>query len=111
MQRQTIDRIIDVFPPHQQAQIRIQLASVLEAIISQRLFQRADVIRSSCSDRNFNKSPSVANLIRNEKVHQIENVIQTSQALGMHTLEMSIQELLGWHNCFRTQRILIYECR
>ncbi len=92
---QTINRIIDVFPPHQQGQIRIQLASVLRAIISQRLFARRDRPGRIAATEILLGYPSVSNLIRNEKVDQINNVIQTSKALGMHTLEMSINELIN----------------
>lgn len=92
---QTINRIIDVFPPHQQGQIRIQLASVLEAIISQRLFKRKDVQGRIAATEILLNHSSVGNLIRNEKVDQIDNVIQTSRALGMHTLDMSINELIN----------------
>lgn len=90
----TIDRIIDVFPPHQQGQIRIQLANVLQGIISQRLFVRHDAKGRVAATEILVQTPSVANLIRNEKVHQIQNVMQTSRALGMHTLETSIQNLV-----------------
>src|SRR5699024_2994512 len=79
---ETINRIIDVFPPHQQGQIRIQLASVLEAIISQRLFARKDITGRIAATEILLSHPSVANLIRNEKVDQINNVIQTSKMLG-----------------------------
>ena len=92
---QTINRIIDVFPPHQQGQIRTQLASVLRAIISQRLFARRDRPGRIAATEILLGYPSVSNLIRNEKVDQINNVIQTSKALGMHTLEMSINELIN----------------
>ncbi|RLL47863.1 type IV pilus twitching motility protein PilT [Oceanobacillus piezotolerans] len=91
---QTINRIIDVFPPHQQAQIRIQLASVLEGIISQRLIPTADRTGRVAATEILINLPSVANLIRNEKVDQINNILQTSRASGMHTLEMSVRELL-----------------
>lgn len=90
----TIDRIIDVFPPHQQGQIRIQLANVLQGIISQRLFIRSDEQGRVAATEILVQTPSVANLIRNEKVHQIQNVMQTSRSLGMHTLEASIQQLV-----------------
>lgn len=91
---QTIDRIIDVFPPHQQAQIRIQLAAVLEGIISQRLLPKADGKGRVAATEILINVPAVANLIRNEKVHQINNVLQTSRAQGMHTIEMAVQSLL-----------------
>lgn len=90
----TIDRIIDVFPPHQQDQIRIQLANVLQGIISQRLFVRKDGKGRIAATEILIQTPSVANLIRSEKVHQIQNVIQTSRVAGMHTLETSIQQLI-----------------
>lgn len=91
---QTIHRIIDVFPPHQQRQIRIQLASVLKAVISQRLFPRADGPGRIPATEILIGNPAIANLIRSEKIDQIYNVLQTSRAQGMHTLENSIQELL-----------------
>lgn len=91
---QTINRIIDVFPPHQQQQIRIQLASVLEAIVSQRLFKRKDMDGSIAATEILLNHASVANLIRTEKIGQIDNVIQTGKALGMHSLTMSINELM-----------------
>lgn len=90
----TINRIIDVFPPHQQGQIRIQLASVLIGILSQRLFPTIDKKgRRAASEVLINNS-AVGNLIRNAKVHQIPSIMQTSKALGMQTLEMSIIELV-----------------
>ncbi|MEK4285231.1 MULTISPECIES: type IV pilus twitching motility protein PilT [Ureibacillus] len=91
----TIDRIIDVFPPHQQNQIRSQLANVLQGVISQRLFVRKDRSGRVAATEILVAVPSVTNLIRNEKIHQIQNIMQTSRALGMHTLQHSIQELLS----------------
>lgn len=91
----TIDRIIDVFPPHQQGQIRIQLANVLQGIISQRLFKRVDQKGRIAATEVLTHTSSISNLIRNDKVHQIANILQTSRALGMHTLESSIQKLLS----------------
>lgn len=91
---QTIDRIIDVFPGYQQPQMRIQLASVLVSIISQRLFPRIGGGRTAATEILVN-TPAVANLIRMEKVHQIKSLMQTGRDIGMHTMEMSIKELLG----------------
>lgn len=91
---QTINRIIDVFPPYQQGQIRIQLASVLRAVISQRLFARKNKPGRIAATEILIGHPSVRNLIRNDKVDQIDNVLQTSKALGMHTLAMSINDLI-----------------
>lgn len=89
----TIDRIIDVFPPHQQPQIRIQLASVLVGIISQRLFPTQSGKGRVAATEILINQPSVANLIRSEKNHQIKSIMQTSKAQGMHTLEMSMKQL------------------
>ncbi|WP_053367287.1 type IV pilus twitching motility protein PilT [Bacillus sp. FJAT-27245] len=90
----TINRILDVFPPAQQAQIRIQLASVLVGIISQRLFPTIDKRGRKAATEIMINNPAIANLIRNEKIHQIPSVMQTSRALGMHTLESNIIELI-----------------
>ncbi|TYP70108.1 type IV pilus twitching motility protein PilT [Paenibacillus methanolicus] len=91
---QTIDRIIDAFPSHQQAQVRAQLAAVLIAVISQRLLPRAGGQGRLCATEIMVNTPAVANLIRTEKVHQIKSVMQTSRALGMHTMEASLKEML-----------------
>jgi twitching motility protein PilT len=90
----TINRIIDVFPAEQQPQIRVQLASVLVAVISQRLFPTVDKKGRKAATEIMVNNPAIANLIRNEKIHQIQSTMQTSRAQGMHTLEMSIRELL-----------------
>ena len=90
----TIDRIIDVFPPSQQQQVRIQVASVIGAIISQRLFPTKDRNGRVAAIEIMINNPAIKNLIRNEKIHQIHSTMQTSKALGMQTLEMSIKELL-----------------
>ncbi|QKS71858.1 type IV pilus twitching motility protein PilT [Paenalkalicoccus suaedae] len=88
----TIDRIIDVFPPEQQGQIRIQVATVLSAVISQRLL-RSETGRVAATEILVSNG-AIKNLIRSEKIYQIPSVIQTSKAQGMHTLEMSVKELL-----------------
>jgi len=90
----TINRIIDVFPPAQQPQIRIQLASVLVGIISQRLFPTADKKGRKAATEIMINNPAIANLIRSEKIHQIASIMQTSRAQGMHTLESNIKELI-----------------
>jgi twitching motility protein PilT len=90
----TINRIIDVFPPAQQPQIRVQLASVLVGVISQRLFPTIDNKGRKAATEVLVNNPAIANLIRNEKIHQIQSTMQTSRAQGMHTLEMSIRELI-----------------
>jgi twitching motility protein PilT len=90
----TINRVIDVFPSAQQPQVRIQLASVLVGIISQRLFPTSDKKGRRAATEILVNNAAVANLIRNEKIHQIQSSMQTSRAHGMHTLEMSIRELI-----------------
>ncbi|TCJ02438.1 type IV pilus twitching motility protein PilT [Cytobacillus praedii] len=90
----TINRIIDVFPPSQQAQVRIQLASVLVSVISQRLFPTIDKKGRKAATEILINNSAVANLIRNEKIYQIVNIMQTSRSSGMHTLETSIKELV-----------------
>ncbi|WP_047150613.1 type IV pilus twitching motility protein PilT [Aneurinibacillus tyrosinisolvens] len=91
---QTIDRIIDVFPGSQQPQMRIQLASVLVSIISQRLFPKVGGGRIAATEILVN-TPAVGNLIRMEKVHQIKSLMQTGRDSGMHTMEMSIKDLIA----------------
>ncbi|SDI92523.1 type IV pilus twitching motility protein PilT [Salimicrobium halophilum] len=91
---QTIDRIIDVFPPSQQSQIRVQVAGILEAVISQRLFVTKDGKGRRAATEILNNTSAVKNLIRNDKIHQLQNVMQTSKKDGMHTLQMSIQDLV-----------------
>lgn len=90
----TIDRIIDVFPAHQQSQVRIQIANVLQGIVSQRLLVKKDNQGRIAATEILVQTPAIQNLIRDEKVHQIQNILQTNRNLGMHTLEMSIQRLL-----------------
>jgi twitching motility protein PilT len=89
---QTVDRIIDVFPENQQAQVRQQLASVLQAIVSQRLIPAVGGGRVPATEILL-VNPAVRNLIREGKTFQIDNVIQTSNENGMMLLETS---LLNW---------------
>lgn len=90
----TIDRIIDVFPPESQQQIRVQLAAVLLGVMAQRLLPTADGRGRVAAMEVLVNTPAVANLIRSEKVHQIRSVMQTGSTQGMQTLEMSLRELL-----------------
>ncbi len=89
----TIDRIIDIFPPHQQLQIRSQLSSVLEAVISQQLLPTANRRGRVVGLEIMASTPAVRNLIREGKTHQIQNVIQTNYALGMRTMDTSLVDL------------------
>ncbi|MBO8127353.1 MAG: type IV pilus twitching motility protein PilT [Firmicutes bacterium] len=91
----TVDRIVDVFPPHQQPQIRLQLATVLEAVIAQQLLPRADGKGRVAAFEILLATPAVRNLIREGKTHQIMSLIQTGGRLGMKSFEMAYKELLA----------------
>ena len=88
----TIDRIVDVFPPHQQEQIKIQLASVLQTIISQQLVETVDGDRTAALEIMV-ATPAIKNLIREWKTHQIESSIQTGSKYGMRTMDMELANL------------------
>jgi len=90
---QTIDRIIDVFPATQQAQVRSQLAMVLAGVFSQRLIPSLRGGRAVAAEVLI-ATPAVRNLIREAKAFQLDNVIQTSSEFGMMTLNTSLGELL-----------------
>lgn len=90
----TIDRMIDVFPPSQQSQIRIQLAGVLVSVLTQRLFPTVGGNGRVVATEVLINNSAVSNLIRSEKIYQIRNIMQTSRATGMHTLQMAVKELL-----------------
>ena len=90
---QSIDRIIDVFPENQQPQIRLQLASTLEAIISLRLIPTIEPGRILANEILF-ATPAVRNIIREGKSYLIDNVIETSSEVGMQILEMSLAKLV-----------------
>ena len=83
----TIDRIIDVFPPHQQQQIRIQLAMVLEAVISQQLIPTADGKGRVAAFEVLHSIPAIKNLIRENKSFQIPTTMQTNKKMGMQTMD------------------------
>lgn len=91
----TVDRIVDVFPPHQQAQIRLQLASVLEAVIAQQLLPRADGKGRVAAFEILLATPAVRNLIREAKTYQIMSLIQTGSRIGMKSFDMAYKELLA----------------
>lgn len=91
---QTVERIIDVFPPHQQDQIRIQLANTLLGIISQQLIPRADGSGRVLACEVLIANSAVRNLIRDNKAFQLHTVMQTGSALGMITMEKSLKSFL-----------------
>jgi len=90
---QTIDRIIDVFPAHQQNQIRSQLANVLLGVVSQRLLPKVDGGRIPAVEIMI-KNHAVENLIRENKSYQIDNVIETSAEEGMISMDKSLADLV-----------------
>ena len=90
---QTIDRIIDVFPAHQQNQIRIQLANVLLGVVSQRLIPKIDGGRIPALEIMI-KNYAIENLIRENKSYQIDNVIETNAGEGMVSMDKSLVELV-----------------
>lgn len=89
----TIDRIIDVFPPYQQQQIKIQLSAVLQGIISQQLVPRVDEKGRIGAFEIMIINSAIQNLIREGKSHQIQSSIQTGNKYGMKTMDMSLVEL------------------
>ena len=91
---QTIDRIIDVFPPHQQQQVRIQLANTLQGVISQILLARKDAKGRIAARELLITNPAVSNLIREGKTHMIYNAIETGGKFGMFSMDKSLGDLV-----------------
>ncbi len=91
----SIERIVDVFPTDQQRQIRIQLASCLQGIITQQLLMRHDISGRTVAAEILVATPAIRNMIRENKVHQIYSAMQTGQAVGMITMERSIKNLFA----------------
>lgn len=89
----TVDRIIDVFPPHQQQQIRVQFANVLEAVISQQLIPLEDESGRVAAFEILHTTSAVKNLIREGKSHQLISVMQTNRKIGMVTMDDAILKL------------------
>jgi twitching motility protein PilT len=91
----TIDRVLDVFPPGQQSQVRVMFADSLRGVISQRLVRRADGRGRVAALEVLLVNSAVANLIRDEKSFQIRSVMQTQRASGMRLLDDSLRELVA----------------
>jgi len=88
---QTINRIIDVFPPHQQSQVRAQLSLVLQAVVSQQLIARRDGRGRLLAAEVMIPNAAIRNLIREEKVHQIYSQMQVGQSkFGMQTMSQAL---------------------
>jgi len=90
---ESVNRIIDVFPPYQQDQVRVQLASVLEGVISQKLLPRAGGKGMVLAAEVLLATPAVQTLIRESRTHEMYSIMQSSQAFGMQTMNMSLASL------------------
>jgi twitching motility protein PilT len=91
----TVDRVIDVFPAAQQAQVRSMFSESIQAIITQALFKRKDGKGRVAAFEILVANPAVRNLIRENKIAQIPSIMQTSKALGMQTMEAAVNDLLA----------------
>jgi twitching motility protein PilT len=92
---QSIDRVIDVFPPHQQDQVRTQLAGTLQGIVSQTLLPRASGSGRVVATEIMVMTPAIANLIRERKTYQITSAMQAGRRLGMHTMDQNLADLVN----------------
>jgi twitching motility protein PilT len=94
---QSIDRVIDVFPAHQQQQVRVQLASALQGICTQQLIPTIDGNGRTVACEVMVATPAIRNLIREGKVHQIYSMLQAGGKYGMVTMDMSLAQLVRSH--------------
>jgi twitching motility protein PilT len=90
---ETVERIIDVFPVHQQRQIRIQLAESLQGVVSQTLLPNIDQTKRVPAVEIMIATPAIRNIIREERIHMIPAAIQGAQQLGMQTMDQSLRQL------------------
>ncbi|MFZ0158437.1 MAG: type IV pilus twitching motility protein PilT, partial [Kineosporiaceae bacterium] len=102
---QTIDRVIDVFPPHQQQQVRAQLAGAIQGVVCQSLCKTRDGAGRVAATEVMVATPAIRNLIREGKTHQIYSALQAGAQHGMHTLDQHLAELV------RTGRITLEQGR
>jgi twitching motility protein PilT len=91
---QTVDRIIDVFPPEQQGQVRTQLSIALQGIVTQQLLPTIDGRGRTVACEVLIPTPAIRNLIREGKTHQIYGALQTSGAVGMQTMDADLARLV-----------------
>jgi twitching motility protein PilT len=92
---QTIDRVIDVFPPHQQQQVRAQLAATLQGVICQTLVKRASGKGRAVATEFLVMTSAIANLIREGKTYQIASAMQAGRNSGMHTMDQHLADLVN----------------
>jgi len=102
----TVDRVIDVFPPHQQQQIRVQLSNVLESVVSQQLIPKANQTGRIAAFEVLHSNHAVRNLIREGKTHQLLSVMQTNRKLGMITMDEALINLYQRGSISREQAIM-----
>jgi twitching motility protein PilT len=98
---QTVDRIVDVFPPEQQQQVRVQLSVSLQGIVTQQLLPRADGQGRVVGCEILVPTPAVRNLIREGKTHQIYSALQTGGQFGMQTMDAALAQLVREHKITR----------
>lgn len=91
---QTIDRVIDVFPPHQQGQVRAQLAATLQGVVCQSLVKRADGKGRAVATEVLVTTSAISNLIREGKTYQIVSMMQAGRMQGMHTMDQHLADLV-----------------
>ncbi len=91
---QTIDRVIDVFPAHQQEQVRTQLAGAIQGVVCQTLCKRADGPGRAVATEVLIATPAIRNLIREGKTHQIYSSMQAGAQQGMHTMDQHLADLV-----------------
>ncbi|MEA2274280.1 MAG: twitching motility protein PilT [Solirubrobacteraceae bacterium] len=91
---QTVDRIVDAFPPTQQHQVRVQLSIALQGIVTQQLLQTADGKERVCAAEVLVPTPGIRNLIREGKTHQIYSALQTGASYGMQSMDASLVDLV-----------------
>ena len=92
---QTIDRVIDVFPPHQQGQVRAQLAATLQGVVCQTLVKKASGRGRVVATEILTMTPAIANLIREGKTYQIASMMQAGRDSGMHTMDQHLADLVN----------------
>ena len=91
---QTIDRVIDVYPSHQQAQVRTQLAATLKAVVVQTLIRRSSGKGRAVATEVMFSTPAIQAMIRAGKTHQLRTALQSGNAIGMHTLDQDLARLV-----------------
>ncbi|MFH1578240.1 MAG: type IV pilus twitching motility protein PilT [Candidatus Omnitrophota bacterium] len=92
---QTVERIIDVFPPHQQQQVKLQLANCLQGVVSQLLVPRINNDGLVLAAEIMVVTPGIRNLIREQEIEQIPTLMQTGSQYGMKTMDKSLKELVN----------------